>query len=53
VRADLDPHAAALTVGSLLLGVSLQSLIDPSMKLAPLKEISLRTLRDSFQTARG
>jgi hypothetical protein len=33
--------------------VSLQSLIDPSMKLAPLKAISLRTLRDSFQTARG
>ena len=53
VRAALAPPAAALTVGSLLLGVSLQSLIDPSMKLAPLKEISLRTLRDSFQTARG
>jgi AcrR family transcriptional regulator len=53
VRADLDPRAAALTVGSLLLGVSLQSLIDPSMKLGPLKDISLRTLRDSFQTARG
>jgi AcrR family transcriptional regulator len=53
VRPDLDPRAAALTVGSLLLGVSLQSLIDPTMKLGPLKEISLRTLRDSFQTARG
>lgn len=53
VRADLDPRAAALTVGSLLLGVSLQSLIDPAMKLGPLKEISLRTLRDSFQTSRG
>lgn len=53
VRPDLDPRAAALTVGSLLLGVSMQSLIDPGMKLGPLKEISLRTLRDSFQTARG
>lgn len=53
VRADLDPRAAALTVGSLLLGVSLQSLIDPAMKLGPLKEISLRTLRDSFQTSPG
>lgn len=53
VRADLDPRAAALTVGSLLLGMSMQSLIDPSMKLGPLKEISLRTLRDSFQTSRG
>lgn len=53
VRKDLDPRAAALTVGSLLLGVSLQSLIDPAMKVGPLKEISLRTLRDSFQASRG
>jgi len=48
IRADLDPDAAALMVGSLLLGLSVQCLVDPDMDLDPIRETSLATLRLSF-----
>ncbi|MDP1739077.1 MAG: helix-turn-helix domain-containing protein [Caulobacter sp.] len=48
IRRDLDADAAALMVGSLLLGLSIQCLIDPDMELAPIRATSLATLRLSF-----
>ncbi|MES2032853.1 MAG: TetR/AcrR family transcriptional regulator [Pseudomonadota bacterium] len=48
IRADLDADAAALMVGSLLLGLSVQSLVDPAMDLDPIRRTSLATLRLSF-----
>jgi len=50
VRADLAPAAAALMVGSLLLGLSMQRLVDPDTDLDPIRETSLDTLRLSFET---
>ena len=48
IRPGLNPDAAALMVGSLLLGLSTQLLIDPGMDLEPIRETSLATLRASF-----
>jgi AcrR family transcriptional regulator len=48
VRAGLDADAAALMVGSLLFGLSMQLLLDPGMALDPIRRTSLATLRLSF-----
>lgn len=53
IRPDLDPDAAALMVGSLLLGLSVQCLVDPAMDLDPIRETSLATLRLSFAAQPG
>ncbi|MFZ5721506.1 MAG: TetR/AcrR family transcriptional regulator [Pseudomonadota bacterium] len=45
LRRELDPEAAALMVGSLLLGVSVQQLVDPSTDIDAIRRTSLRTLR--------
>ena len=46
--AGLDPRAAALMIGSLLLGLSMQRLVDPDTDLDSIRETSLATLRLSF-----
>lgn len=48
IRPEVDADAAALMVGSLLLGLSMQLLVDPRMELAPIRETSLAALRQSF-----
>lgn len=48
IRKALNADAAALMVGSLLLGLSTQLLIDPQMDLEPIRETSLAMLRTSF-----
>ena len=48
IRRDLDPSAAALMVGSQLLGVSMQVLIDPAMSVDPIRTTCLETLRRAF-----
>jgi AcrR family transcriptional regulator len=48
IRSDLDPGAAALMVGSQLLGVSMQVLIDPAMKVDAIRRTCLETLRRAF-----
>lgn len=48
VRRGLDPEAAALMVGSLLLGVSVQWLVDPTTDIDAIRQTSLRTLRLAF-----
>lgn len=51
IRREIDADAAALMIGSLLLGLSMQLLVDPTMNLDPIRETSLATLRLSFGTA--
>ena len=51
VRKDVDPESAALMVGSLLLGVSIQSLIDPRMRIGPIERSTTTFLKRSFAPA--
>jgi AcrR family transcriptional regulator len=48
IRPELDADAAALMIGSLLLGLSMQLLVDPSMDMEPIRQTTLATLRISF-----
>jgi AcrR family transcriptional regulator len=48
IRREIDADAAALMIGSLLFGLSMQLLIDPTVDLDPIRETSLTTLRLSF-----
>jgi AcrR family transcriptional regulator len=48
IRGEIDADAAALMIGSLLFGLSMQVLIDPAMNLDPIRRTSLATLRLSF-----
>lgn len=50
IRREIDPAAAALMIGSLLLGLSMQLLVDPDTDVDPIRETSLATLRLSFGT---
>jgi AcrR family transcriptional regulator len=53
IRQDLDPTAAALMIGSQLLGLSIQVLIDPAMDLNPIRATYLAMLRQAFSTSGG
>jgi AcrR family transcriptional regulator len=53
IRSDLDPKATALMVGSLLLGVSMQVLIDPTMSIDPIRATCVATLRQGLGSERG
>lgn len=48
ISKDLDAEAAALMIGSLILGVSTQWLIDPSTDLERIRKTSVDTLRRSL-----
>lgn len=50
IRREIDADAAALMIGSLLLGLSMQLLVDPATNLEPIRQTSLATLRLSFGT---
>ena len=47
IRPGLNPGAAALMIGCLLFGVSMQLLVDPAVELDRLREASLTMLRTS------
>ncbi len=51
IRREIDADAAALMIGSLLFGLSMQLLIDPTMNLDPIRQTTLTTLRLSFGAA--
>lgn len=53
IRREIDPAAAALMIGSLLLGLSMQLLVDPDTDVDPIRETSLATLRLAFGTPPG
>jgi AcrR family transcriptional regulator len=48
IRPDVDADAAALMIGSLQLGLSMQLLVDPAMDLDPIRRIAVATVRLSF-----
>ncbi|MEX6723876.1 TetR/AcrR family transcriptional regulator [Parapedomonas caeni] len=48
IRAEVDPEAAALMIGTMLLGLSVQWLIDPTLDVARVRVASLETLRLAF-----
>ncbi|WP_334161029.1 TetR/AcrR family transcriptional regulator [Phenylobacterium sp.] len=48
IRREVDPAAAALMIGGLLFGLSMQILVDPATDLDPIRETSLSTLRLAF-----
>jgi AcrR family transcriptional regulator len=49
IRADIDPASGAIVVGSLLIGLSVQWLVDPSTDLQPLRAASIAAMRHSFE----
>jgi AcrR family transcriptional regulator len=51
VRSDVDADAAALMIGSLLFGLSMQRLLDPEMDLQPIRQVTQATLRLSLAPA--
>lgn len=51
IRRDVDPDTAALMVGSLLLGLSVQWLVDPETPLDAIRTMSLETLKLAFAAA--
>ena len=53
IRMEVDPDAGALMIGSLMLGLSIQWLVDPAMDLEPLRRISIETLRQSLLAPGG
>jgi len=53
IRPDLDPTAAALMVGSQLLGLSMQVLVDPTMDVDPIRATCVATLRQAFSANGG
>jgi hypothetical protein len=48
ISKDIDDEAAALMIGSLILGVSTQWLIDPTTDLSRVRQTTLETLRRSL-----
>jgi AcrR family transcriptional regulator len=48
IRPEIDADSAALMIGSLQLGLSVQILVDPSTDLEPIRRTALNTLRVSF-----
>ncbi len=48
IRAGVDADSAALMIGSLQLGLSMQLLVDPLMQLDPIRRTILNTVRLSF-----
>ena len=53
IRPEIDAEAAALMIGSLQLGLSMQILVDPAMDLAPIRRVAVNTLRLSFAADGG
>ncbi|KHK89858.1 hypothetical protein LK12_18285 [Novosphingobium malaysiense] len=48
VGSSIDPHDAGLMIGSLMFGISMQLLVDPSTEIEPLREASIAMLRKSL-----
>lgn len=53
IRGDVDPDSVALMIGSLLLGISIQAIVDPRMNLEPIRATSLATLRLALAATGG
>jgi AcrR family transcriptional regulator len=51
IRPEIDAESAALMIGGLQLGLSVQILVDPTTDLEPIRRTALNTLRVSFGRA--
>jgi AcrR family transcriptional regulator len=51
IRPEVDPAAAALMIGCLVFGISMQLIVDPGMDLEPVCRTSLATLQASLAVA--
>ena len=49
IRSGIDPGSAALMVGCLMFGMSMQLLVDNSVEFAPLQQASLTILRAGLE----
>jgi AcrR family transcriptional regulator len=45
IRLDVDAGAAALMIGCMMFGMSMQLLVDPAMDMEPIREMSLSMIR--------
>lgn len=52
IRKDVDAESVALMVGSQLLGLSIQTLTDPSMRIAPVERAIMESLMRSLSAPR-
>ncbi|HEX7857732.1 MAG TPA: TetR/AcrR family transcriptional regulator [Sphingobium sp.] len=48
IRGEVDPRSAALMIGCMLFGTSMQMLVDPQMDIAPVRDLSLIALKLSL-----
>jgi AcrR family transcriptional regulator len=53
ITRDIDPDAIALTIGSQLLGASMQRLVDPSTDLEPIRAAMITILRRALVLPEG
>lgn len=53
IRSDVDCDATALSIGSLLLGASMQRLVDPATDLKPIRAAILAALRRALTADKG
>lgn len=51
IRPDIEPGSAALSIGCLMFGLSMQVLVDPTVDFEPLREASLAMVRASLETS--
>jgi AcrR family transcriptional regulator len=53
IRSDLDPRATALMIGSMVLGISMQWLVDPATDLEPIRKSTIDAVRQSLSIQHG
>jgi AcrR family transcriptional regulator len=49
IRLDVDAGAAALMIGCMMFGMSMQLLVDPAMDMEPIRKMSLTMIRATLQ----
>jgi AcrR family transcriptional regulator len=53
IRPDIDPRASALMIGSMVLGISMQWLVDPTTDLEPIRKSAIAAVRQSLAMQDG
>ena len=53
IRPDIDPRTSALMIGSMVLGISMQWLVDPATDLEPIRKSTIAAVRQSLSLQDG
>ena len=53
IRPDIDPRASALMIGSMVLGIGMQWLVDPTTDLEPIRKSTMAAVRQSLSLKDG